>query len=81
MSLAKIWWRAFTIVTCTSLNVFQISNRHYTAAFFTGSLLSYIWWSNAHAASLSDSRANQCAYALGAGCGTLVGMFLGRLWA
>jgi hypothetical protein len=78
--LFPIWWRAFSIVTCTALNATQIFAGHYGAAFCTGSLLSFIWWSNTRKAARSDVATAQWAYAFGAGCGTVTGMWLGRLW-
>lgn len=76
--LAIIWWRAFSIVTVTAVNVTQISRGHYAAAFCTGGLLSFIWWTNARTAARSDVRCGREAYALGAACGTVVGMLIGR---
>ena len=74
-----IWWRAFSIVTCTALNVTQIAGGHYGRAFCTGALLSFIWWANTRTAARSEHPAAQWAYACGAGCGTVFGMWLGRL--
>jgi hypothetical protein len=73
-----LWWRAFTIVCCTATNVTQIANGHYVVAFFTGGLLSWIWWSNSRTAAHSGIAGGQAAYALGAACGTLCGMWIGR---
>jgi hypothetical protein len=78
-----IWWRAFSIVTCTALNVSQVAGGHYHAAFFTGGVLSWIWWQNTKTAVKTDHTYGQAAYALGAACGTIFGMFLGgaiRTW-
>ncbi len=76
--LVVIWWRAFSIVTCTALNVTEVTGGHYLAAFFTGGLLSFVWWGNTQRASRSTDRLAGHAYALGAGVGTVTGMFLGR---
>lgn len=78
--LSWVWFRAFGIVTCTALNVVQVSHRHFLPAFFTGSLLSFIWWANTRTASSSNAPGAQAAYAFGAGCGTVFGMWLGGLW-
>jgi hypothetical protein len=75
----SIWWRAFSIVSVTAVNVTQISAGHYAAAFCTGGLLSFIWWVNARTAAKSEARGGQWAYAFGAACGTVTGMFLGRV--
>jgi hypothetical protein len=77
-AIAGIWWRAFSIVTVTAVNVTQISGGHYAAAFCTGSLLSFIWWANTRTAARSELEAARWAYAFGAGCGTVVGMWIGR---
>ncbi len=76
--LLTIWWRAFSIVSVTALNVVEISGGHYFTAFFTGGLLSFIWWTNARTAAHSNAAHGRYAYALGAACGTMVGMFVGR---
>jgi hypothetical protein len=78
--LLAIWWRAFQIVTCTALNVVQVSGGHYYMAFGTGGLLSFIWWTNTRTAAHSDVAGARFAYAFGAACGTMFGMFLGRLY-
>lgn len=77
---ARIWWRAFSIVTCTALNVTQVSGHHYVSAFFTGGLLSWIWWGNARASGLSHKTGSGLIYGFGAACGTVFGMWLGQLW-
>lgn len=77
--LAYIWWRAFSIVTCTALNVSQVAGGRYHAAFFTGGVLSWIWWQNTKTAAHTNVRGSQAAYALGAACGTMFGMYLGSL--
>ena len=78
--LLIIWWRAFSIVTCTALNVTQVTGGHYIAAFFTGGLLSFVWWGNTQKASKSVDVLAGWAYALGAACGTVAGMALGGWW-
>ena len=77
-AILPAWWRAFSIVTVTAINVTQVTGGHYGAAFCTGSLLSFIWWTNTRAAALSSERRAQLAYAFGAGCGTVLGMWIGR---
>jgi hypothetical protein len=77
--LLYVWFRAFTIVSCTALNVTQVTQHHYVSAFFTGALLSFIWWTNTKTAAHSSVRGDHLAYTLGAGCGTVFGMYLGSL--
>lgn len=74
-----IWWKAFSIVTCTAFNVTQVTAHNYVGAFFTGSLLSFIWWINTKTAARIDHAHGKYAYGFGAGCGTVFGMFLGSL--
>lgn len=76
---ALIWLRSFSIVTLTATNVVMVSRGHYYAAFWTGSLLSFTWWFNTRTAASSNVRGAAFFYAFGAGCGTVFGMFLGRL--
>lgn len=73
-----LWWRAFGVVSLTALNVTQVSLGYYLAAFFTGGTLSFVWWMNTRTAVNSTVKGGQMAYAVGAGCGTVFGMFLGR---
>jgi hypothetical protein len=79
-AIVAIWWRAFSIVSVTALNVTQISGHHFYTAFWTGGLLSFIWWKNARAAAHSTHPYGQYAYAFGAACGTVCGMVLGKLY-
>lgn len=74
-----VWWRAFAIVSCTAANVVNVSRGHYGLAFITGGLLSAVWWGNSRAAAHSSLRGAGAAYALGAACGTVFGMWVGRL--
>lgn len=74
-----IWWRAFSLVSCVALNTVQVANHHYVMAFFTGGLLSFVWWGNTKTAAHNTGKYAQHAYALGAACGTLNGMSLG-IW-
>jgi hypothetical protein len=78
--MIRTWWRAFSMVTLVALNTSQISRGHFGVAFCTGTLLSWVWWSNTRNASHDETRFGQAAYACGAGCGTVCGMFLGGLW-
>ena len=77
--MIRVFLRAFAIVTLTALNVSQVSRSHYQAAFFTGGILSFVWWANTRTANQVDGRSAQIAYATGAGFGTVFGMFLGHI--
>ena len=54
-----------------------ISSGNYVGAFWTGGLLSLIWWYNSRTAAHSPQRCASVAYAAGAACGTAAGMWLG----
>lgn len=68
--------RAFALVACTAANVAQISAHHYGGAFLCGCLISWLWWRNAHGAAHDAVTHLRECYALGAGCGTVFGMWL-----
>jgi len=44
--------------------------------FWTGCLLSFVWWKNARLAAHSPLRGAGLVYAFGAGCGTVSGWWL-----
>lgn len=77
-----LWWRAFSIVCVTAINVVNVSQKRYGAAFITGGVLSAIWWGNTRTAAVSDLVGAQWVYAFGAACGTVAGIWIGgRVWA
>jgi len=77
---AHLWLfaRGFLIVTLTSANIGQIAQRHWGGAFLGGCAISFVWFGNSKTAAHSDARFGRECYALGAGLGTLFGMFLVR---
>lgn len=77
---AAIWFRAYLIVTITACNVVNIGRGHYGLAFLSGGGLSTVWWFNSRVASRSLVRGAGLAYGLGAACGTITGMWIGRAW-
>jgi hypothetical protein len=72
-----IFGRAFLQVALVAWNVENISQRQYALAFFSGAVLSYVWWMNSRTASRCEAPHGRIAYALGAGVGTVCGMALG----
>ena len=76
---AQVFGRGFLIVTLTSLNVFQVSHRHWIGGFCVGVLISVVWWSNARRSARSDLPLIGFCYGLGAGAGTVAGMVLSAL--
>jgi hypothetical protein len=73
-----LWLRAFAIVTATAANVVFISSGNWAAAFVTGWIISALWYTNVNQAVRVPG--GWFAYALGAGCGTVTGMTIGRLF-
>lgn len=69
-------WRGFLIVTLTAMNVAQIAGHHYGGAFVCGAAISWVWWRNAHSAAHESVPYLREYYALGAGLGTVTGMWL-----
>lgn len=80
MTLARLWWRGFLIVTLTACNVGMISRHHWGGMFVTGGLISVVWWRNVGIAVEKDNRKAQAAYAAGAACGTVFGCWASTLW-
>lgn len=82
MSLSDLWahlrvfWRGLLIVTLTASNVAQIAGRHWLGAFLVGAAISYVWWTNSRTAAHSQATYGRECYALGAGCGTVFGVWL-----
>lgn len=82
-NLARIFWRGFSIVTVTALNVGQVAGQHYGGALVGGFLISFIWWMNAQSAAkdhLEPRTGSREAYGTGAALGTVFGMALCRLF-
>lgn len=76
---AVIFGRAFLQVALVSANVVQIARGHYGGAFMVGCAISWLWFKNARGAARVDVSGAAEVYALGAGCGTAVGMLLSHL--
>jgi len=74
----SIFARGFIIVAMTATNVGQIAGRHWAGAFCVGFGISFVWWLNARSAARADLRGLRECYALGAGLGTVFGMWLVR---
>jgi hypothetical protein len=78
MILLSIWARGLVIVTLVSLNTRLLADGRWSAVV-VASVLSAVWWLNARTASRLDGRGAMISYALGAGCGTALGLWLGGL--
>ena len=71
--------RGFVIVALVAWNVRHVANGDYIAAFFTGTAISVCWWLNAGLASEAKAHPHAALYyGVGAGFGTIAGMWLGR---
>lgn len=76
---ARLFARGWLIVSLTSANVRQINGGHYLGAFAVGCAISGVWWFNSRNAAHTDSPLAWAAYSLGAGIGTVTGMYLAGL--
>jgi ABC-type antimicrobial peptide transport system permease subunit len=77
--LMPVFWRAFLMVMFVSSNVAHIAQGRYDRAFVTGFLISLLWWMNARSASRTTHPYAAFTYALGAGIGTVTGIYVGNL--
>jgi len=78
VTLARVFGRGFLIVTLTASNVGQIAGHHWGGAFLGGFAISFVWWGNSRTAARAECPYAREAYALGAACGTVCGMWLVR---
>lgn len=76
MPYARVFTRGFLIVACVALNTRQIAAGNYGGAFVVGAVISGLWWSNS-SKKREDVTGAGVAYAFGAACGTVFGMWLG----
>ena len=70
--------RAYVMVALVACNTIQVAHGRWLGAFCVGALISILWYWNAGTAGKSDLPrlpASLC-YGLGAGLGTLTGMWL-----
>lgn len=75
--LAHIWVGACAQVSLVAWNVVNLSQRDYLMAFVSGSLVSVVWWGNSRTAGRSAVAGGRWAYGFGAGCGTVLGLWIG----
>ncbi len=78
VELLKAFARGLLIVTLVAWNTVHVARLDYGAALLTGTALSLVWWGNSKQAASSMVAGARWAYALGAGLGTVCGMWLGR---
>jgi len=78
MSALKLSARGFVIVALVAANVRHIASGEYGWAFLTGAAISVLWWLNAGLASEARKHPSSAVwYGLGAGLGTVMGMWIG----
>ena len=77
-TLCDVWLRGFIIVSLVSLNTRLLSDGRWVAVLVSIAL-STVWWINARSASRVDGWKAACAYGVGAGCGSALGLWLGGL--
>lgn len=70
----RLFWRGFLLVALVAANTRQIAEGHYGGAFLCGGLISVVWWQNS-SKHRPDVPGAALAYALGAACGTVAGMW------
>lgn len=78
MAYVRLFFRGFVQVALVSANVAQIAAGHYSGAFFIGTAISVVWYSNTRTANRVELPGAAACYGLGAGAGTVVGMALAR---
>ena len=77
MIYVRLFLRGLLLVSLTAANVRQVSQGHYAGAFLIGGCISLVWWANS-SKDRPDVRGAGIAYAIGAACGTVCGMWLVR---
>jgi hypothetical protein len=71
----SVFLRGLLIVSLTASNIGQIAGHHFLGAFVNGFAISFVWWINSRSAAHEDlTWAREC-YAVGAGFGTVFGMW------
>jgi hypothetical protein len=77
--VTRLFLRAYVQVALVSVNVAMIAASNWAGAYVTSFCLSWVWWGNARSAAHQGGRWARTVYALGAACGTVSGMLVGRL--
>ncbi|MCR4374165.1 MAG: hypothetical protein NUW22_04890 [Acidobacteria bacterium] len=77
---SRLFGRAFLLVALVAWNVRNVAQGEFGLAFLTGTLVSWVWWANSRSAAHSDARYARHVYALGAGLGTVFGVWIGGHW-
>lgn len=78
-ALAVTFARGVLLVGLVALNTRWIAGSRMPEAFVTASALSWVWWQNSRTAARSDVRGARVVYAIGAGVGTALSIWIGAL--
>jgi hypothetical protein len=70
-----LFLRGFVLVSLVAANTTQIAQRHFGGAFIVGMGVSLVWWWNS-SSKRPEIPGAAFAYAVGAACGTVTGMYL-----
>ena len=70
--------RAMLQPCLVAINVYEIAHEHYVDAFIVGTLISFVWTFNVRSVVFGDMK-DRILYALGAGIGTIAGLFFVNL--
>ena len=68
----------FIQVVFVAINTWQIAHKKYWGIFPVGFMISFVWSFNVKRIAFGDTT-DRLAYALGAGFGTLAGVFIAKL--
>jgi uncharacterized membrane protein YfcA len=71
-----IFFQAYMMMSLTGANVKLISRSQYTVAFFVSVVISLLWWQNSTSAAHTHLALARYVYAVGAGFGTITGMWI-----
>jgi hypothetical protein len=74
----KIFFQSFFQIGLVAINTLLISKGIYFAVFIVSFIISLLWALNVSKVAISTIQ-QKLTYALGAGCGAVIGLFLGTL--
>ena len=77
-TLLGVFLRGWWIVMFVASNVHNVAHVAWVPMFVTGTMVSLNWWLNARAAMRVDHPFGALAYGLGAGVGTVTGVWIGE---
>ena len=78
LQLGQLATRAAAQTGLITANTYQVAHGHLVGVFCVGCAISWVWWANAGHAGRSTDRLDGIVYGLGAGVGSVVGLWLSR---